>query len=247
MSMEMSGSTALVTGATAGIGRAVAQQLAELGADVVVHGRDPQRGADTVDEITAKGGQARFAAADLADSDDVRRLAAEAGDVDILINNAGIYQFSSTPDATPEMFDTHMAINTRAPLLLVGALAPGMASRGHGAIVSMSTVAATTPARGSGVYGASKAALELLTRVWADEFGPQGVRVNAVSSGPVHTPGTAVMGEDNLQAWARTTVLGRPAEPDEIAGAVTFLVSPHAGYITGAILDVDGGQLALST
>jgi NAD(P)-dependent dehydrogenase (short-subunit alcohol dehydrogenase family) len=122
-----------------------------MGAEVVVHGRDPQRGADIVDEITAKGGQARFVAADLADPDDVRRLAAEAGDVDLLINNAGIYQFSSTPDTTPEMFDTHMAINTRAPLLLVGALAPGMASRGHGAIVNISTVAATTPARGGGV------------------------------------------------------------------------------------------------
>jgi NAD(P)-dependent dehydrogenase (short-subunit alcohol dehydrogenase family) len=246
MPMELSGSTALVTGATAGIGHAVALQLAGMGAEVVVHGRDPQRGADIVDEITAKGGQARFVAADLADPDDVRRLAAEAGDVDLLINNAGIYQFSSTPDTTPEMFDTHMAINTRAPLLLVGALAPGMASRGHGAIVNISTVAATTPARGGGVYGASKAALELLTRVWADEFGPQGVRVNAVSSGPVRTPGTTVMGEDALQALARTTIVGRPAEPDEIAEAVAFLASPRAGYITGAIVDVHGGQLALN-
>jgi NAD(P)-dependent dehydrogenase (short-subunit alcohol dehydrogenase family) len=155
-----------------------------------------------------------------------RYLAADAGAVDILINNAGIYQFSSTPDTTPEMFDTHMAIDTRAPLLLVGALAPGMASRGHGAIVKISTMAATTPVRGAGVYGASKAALELLTRVWADEFGSQGVRVNAISAGPVRTPGTAVMGEDKLQALGRTTILGRVAEPAEIAEAVIFLASP---------------------
>jgi NAD(P)-dependent dehydrogenase (short-subunit alcohol dehydrogenase family) len=246
MTMEMSGTTALVTGSTAGIGRAVAQQLADQGAEVVVHGRNSQRGAETVDEITARGGQARFAAADLSDPDDVRHLAAEAGDVDVLINNAGIYQFASTPDVTPEMFDAHMAINTRAPVLLVGALAPGMASRHHGTIVSISTEAATTPARGAGVYGASKAALELLTRAWADEFGAQGVRVNAVSSGPVRTPGTEVMGEDSLQSFARQTILGRPAEPDEIAEAITFLASPRASYITGAILDVQGGQLALS-
>jgi NAD(P)-dependent dehydrogenase (short-subunit alcohol dehydrogenase family) len=246
MTMEMSGTTALVTGSTAGIGRAVAQQLADMGAEVVVHGRDPQRGSDTVDEIAARGGQARFAAADLAVPDDVQHLAAEAGDVDILVNNAGIYQFASTPDVTPEMFDTHMAINTLAPLLLVGALAPGMASRGRGAIVSLSTEVATTPARGAGVYGASKAALELLTRAWADEFGPQGVRVNAVSPGPVRTPGTEAMGEASLQAFADATVLGRPAEPDEIAQAIVFLASPRASYITGAILDVQGGQLALS-
>jgi NAD(P)-dependent dehydrogenase (short-subunit alcohol dehydrogenase family) len=246
MTMEMSGTTALVTGSTAGIGRAVAQQLADQGAEVVVHGRDPQRGAETVEEITAGGGQARFAAADLADPDDVRRLAAEAGDVDILINNAGIYRFASTPDVTPEMFDTHMAINTRAPVLLVGALAPGMATRGHGAIVSLSTEAASTPILGAGVYGASKAALELLTRAWADEFGPRGVRVNAVSPGPVRTPGTEVMGEDSLQSLGRQTILGRPAEPDEIAEAVAFLASPRASYITGAVLDVQGGQLALT-
>jgi NAD(P)-dependent dehydrogenase (short-subunit alcohol dehydrogenase family) len=238
----LSGSTALVTGATAGIGRAVALRLAALGTGVVVHGRDPRRGAETVGEITAKGGQARFVAADLGDASDVRRLAADAGEVDILINNAGIYQFASTQDATPDMFDKHMAINTRAPLLLVAALAPGMASRGQGAIVNVSTEAATTPVRGGGIYGASKAALELLTRVWADEFGPRGVRVNAVSSGPVRTPGTTGMGEDALQALARTTILGRPADPPEIAEAVVFLASPRASYITGAILEAQGGH-----
>ncbi|MEU8825632.1 SDR family oxidoreductase [Streptomyces sp. NPDC048636] len=246
MSTELSGSTALVTGGTAGIGRTVALRLAALGAELVIHGRDTQRGAAVVEDIHAVGGRARFLAADLADPDAVLRLAAEAGEIDVLVNNAGIYRFASTPEGTTEMFDTHMAINTRAPLLLVGALAPGMASRGHGTIVNMSTVAATTPARGAGVYGASKAALELLTRIWADEFGAQGVRVNAVRSGPARTPGTVEMGEDILQALGRTTILGRPAEPEEIAEAVVFLISPRSSYLTGTVLEARGGELALS-
>ncbi|WP_435241268.1 SDR family NAD(P)-dependent oxidoreductase [Streptomyces cucumeris] len=246
MSTELSGSTALVTGGTAGIGRTVALRLAALGAEVVVHGRDAQRGAGVVEDIRAAGGRARFIAADLAHPDAVLRLAAEAGEIDILVNNAGIYRFADTPETTTEMFDAHLAVNTLAPLLLVGGLAPGMASRGRGAIVNMSTVAATTPARGAGVYGASKAALELLTGVWADEFGPQGVRVNAVRSGPARTPGTVEMGEDILQALGRTTILGRAAEPEEIAEAVVFLVSPRSSYITGTVLEARGGELALS-
>ncbi|MGW5116335.1 SDR family NAD(P)-dependent oxidoreductase [Streptomyces noursei] len=246
MTAELDGSTALVTGATAGIGRAVALRLAASGASVVVHGRDEQRGAEIVEEIAAAGGKAaRFVAADLSSSEDVLRLAAEAGAVDILINNAGIYRFASTPDTTAEMFDAQMAVNARAPMLLVGALAPGMAARGHGAIVSMSTAAATTPVRESGAYGASKAALELLTRVWADEFGAQGVRVNAVAPGPVYTPGTEEMGGEALQAIGRTTVLGRVADPEEIAEAVAFLASSRASYITGMVLEARGGQLAI--
>ncbi|MBO0913265.1 SDR family NAD(P)-dependent oxidoreductase [Streptomyces laculatispora] len=245
MTAELAGSTALVTGATAGIGRVIALRLAALEASVVVHGRDEQRGAETVDEVTAAGGNARFVAADLSKPEEVLRLAAEAGEVDVLINNAGIYRFASTPDTTAEMFDTHMAINSRAPMLLVGALAPAMATRGRGVIVSLSTGAATTPVRGAAAYGASKAALELLTRVWADEFGTQGVRVNAVAPGPVHTPGTKEMGDEALQVIGRTTVLRRVAEPEEIAEAVLFLASSRASYITGTVLEVLGGQLAI--
>lgn len=245
MTAELDGSTALVTGATAGIGRAVALRLAALGASVIVHGRDEQRGAETVKEIAAAGGKARFVAADLSSSEDVLRLATEAGEVDILINNAGIYRFASTPDTTAAMFDAQMAVNSRAPMLLVGALAPGMAARGRGAIVSVSTAAATTPVRETGAYGASKAALELLTRVWADEFGAQGVRVNAVAPGPVYTPGTEKMGDETLQMIGRTTVLGRVADPEEIAEAIVFLASSRASYITGAVLEARGGQLAI--
>lgn len=245
MTTTLEGSTALVTGATAGIGRAVALQLARLGADVVVHGRSAERGEKVVQEIRNDGGKARFVSADLADPDDVRRLAAEAGPVDILINNAGVYKFGATADTDDAFFDEHVNLNLRAPFILVQQLVPGMAERGKGAVVNLSTVAATIPARTGGVYGATKAGLELLTRVWADEFGPSGVRVNAVQAGPTETPGTAVTPglTDGLGAL---TPLGRAAAADEIANAVTFLASPAASYVNGAILQATGGQLAIA-
>jgi NAD(P)-dependent dehydrogenase (short-subunit alcohol dehydrogenase family) len=137
------GSTALVTGATAGIGYAIALELARQGADVIVHGRNAERGDKAVQEIENVGGRARFVAADLSNADDVRRLAAEAGDVDILINNAGIYEFGSTFDTDDADFDNHFDINLRAPYVLVQKLVPGMIERGHGSVVNISTVAAT--------------------------------------------------------------------------------------------------------
>jgi NAD(P)-dependent dehydrogenase (short-subunit alcohol dehydrogenase family) len=245
MATTLEGSTALVTGATSGIGQAVALQLARLGAEVVVHGRSAERGAKVVQEIHNDGGKARFVAADLADPDDVRRLAAEAGPADILINNAGVYKFGATADTDDAFFDEHVNLNLRAPFILVQQLVPGMAERGKGAVVNLSTVAATIPARTGGVYGATKAGLELLTRVWADEFGPSGVRVNAVQAGPTETPGTAVTPglTDGLGAL---TALGRAASADEIATAVTFLASPAASYVNGAILQATGGQIAMA-
>jgi len=239
------GLTALVTGATAGIGRAVALQLGAGGAEVIVHGRSAERGAEVVREIQNAGAKARFIAADLSDADDVRRLAAEAGPVDILINNAGVYKFGATADTDDAFFDEHVNINLRAPYVLVQQLVPGMAERGSGAVVSLSTVAADIPARTGGIYGATKAGLELLTRVWADEFGRSGVRVNAVQAGPTETPGTAAM-PGLAETFAAFTAIGRPAEADEIANAITFLVSPAASYINGAVLKATGGQLAIA-
>src|SRR5262245_10686599 len=164
MTNTLSGSIALVTGATAGIGRAIALQLAASGAEVVVHGRSAERGADLVREIENSGGKARFVAADLGDADDVRRLAAAAGAVDILINNAGVYKFAATAASDDAFFDEHINVNLRAPYILMQQLAPDMAERGRGVVVNLSTVAAGTPARSAGIYGASKAGLELLTR-----------------------------------------------------------------------------------
>src|SRR5258708_7685672 len=188
MATTLEGSTALVTGATAGIGMAIAQQLAALGAKVVVHGRSPERGAETVQAIEDTGGNARFVAADLSRADEVRRLADEAGPVDILINNAGVYRFGATADTDDAFFDEHVNLNLRAPYILVQKLVPGMVERGHGAVVNISTVAASTPARQAGIYGATKAGVELLTRVWADEVGRSGRRVESVAAGPPPTP-----------------------------------------------------------
>ncbi|MEU8610379.1 SDR family oxidoreductase [Actinoplanes sp. NPDC048791] len=188
-----------MTGATAGIGRAVAVRLAENGAEVMVHGRDAQRGAELLSAIAERGGRARFVAPDLSAAGDVERLAAEAGDVDILVNNAGVHEFTSTPGTSADSFDRRLAINTRAPFQLVGALVPGMVKRGHSAIVNISSTAATSVAPVGAAYGASKAALETLTRYWATEFGRAGVRVNGVASGPVRTPGTAPL----LAAYVR--------------------------------------------
>ncbi|CQD04042.1 SDR family oxidoreductase [Mycobacterium europaeum] len=245
MATTMAGSTALVTGATSGIGRAIALQLAERGVEVVVHGRSAERGEKTVREIENAGGRARFVAADLTDSQDVRRLAAEAGPVDILVNNAGIYQFGATVDTDDATFDDHVNVNLRAPYILVQQLVPAMIERGGGTVVNVSTVAASAPASGAGIYGATKAGLELLTRVWADEFGRSGVRVNAIAPGPTDTPGVAVT-PGVLDAVAAGTAIGRPAEPSEIAGVVVFLSSPDASYVNGAVVPVSGGQRAIA-
>jgi NAD(P)-dependent dehydrogenase (short-subunit alcohol dehydrogenase family) len=240
MTKELSESTVLVTGATAGIGRSVAEKLAAAGATVVVHGRDAARGAATVDAITAAGGTARFVAADLASPDDVARLADEAGDVDVLINNAGIYEFAPSEGVDLDSFDRQFAVNTRAPLQLVAALAPKMADRGFGTIVNVTTLAARQGLAAAGIYGASKAALELLSDSWANEFGPRGVRVNTVSPGATKTPGTSGM-PDMLEALAGLTIAGRTADADEIANAIVWLASPASSYVHATTLSVDGG------
>ena len=246
MATTLTGSTALVTGATSGIGREIALELAGLGAEVVVHGRSAERGAKTVSEIENTGGKARFVAADLGDADDVRRLAAEAGAVDILINNAGVYEFGATAETDDATFDRHVEVNLRAPYILVGELVPAMVTRGGGTVVNVSTLAASVPARGAGIYGATKAGLEQLTRVWADEFGGSGVRVNAVAPGPTVTPGANDMGPGLVEGLGATTALGRTAEAREIASAVVYLSSPGASYINGAVLHVTGGQRAIA-
>ena len=235
------GQTALVTGATSGIGRAIALRLARDGAEVVVHGRDAERGKNVVDSISAEGGRGRFVAADVGDAAAVTRLADEAGDVDILVNNAGFSWFGPTADLDAETFDAMFASNVRSAYLLVAALAPKMAVRGKGSIVNLSSMAAQVGLPGGAAYSATKASLAAMTRSWAAEFSP-GVRVNAIAPGPVFTAGSA---PDRIAQLGETTILKRAAQPEEIADAVAFLVSPEAVYFTGATIAADGGRTAI--
>ena len=247
--MSTNSSTALITGGTSGIGRAVANKLAALGIHVIVVGRDVERGKKTVAEIRAAGGKADFISSDLRDAESARELARKAielgnGHVDILINNAGIYPFGPTHEMTEEMFERVYSLNVKAPYFLVAELAPLMAKKGKGAVVNLSTMVADYGAPGMSLYGSSKAAINLLTKVWAAEYGPSGVRVNAVSPGPTRTEGTEAMGE-GLEKLAAEAPAGRPATPDEIAEAIVFLATDRASFIHGAKLAVDGGRSAI--
>jgi NAD(P)-dependent dehydrogenase (short-subunit alcohol dehydrogenase family) len=234
--------TALVTGATSGLGQEIALHLARDGMRVIVVGRDAARGAAVVEEIEAAGGQASFSAADLSNPTDIERLAAEAGDIDVLVNNAGISIWGPTEKMTVEDFDTMFASNVRAPYLLVGAFAPTMAAKGAGSIINISSMAGRIGLPNGAAYGATKAALASLTQGWTAEYSPRGVRVNAVAAGPIYTRPEARQRFDSLGA---TTALNRAAEPGEIAEVVAFLASPRASYVTGAIVAADGGRTAI--
>jgi NAD(P)-dependent dehydrogenase (short-subunit alcohol dehydrogenase family) len=242
--MTVENKTVLVTGGTAGIGEATARAYAAAGADVVITGRDEDRGRQIVQRLVGEGGRARFVRADLESSDDLQRLTEEAGDVDVLVNNAGAFPFGATHDVDNALFDSTYALNVKAPFFLTGAFAPRMAANGGGAIVNVTTMVASFGMSGMALYGSTKAALELLTKAWAAEYGPQGVRVNAIAPGPTRTPGTEPMG-DGLDQLATTLPLGRPADAEEIAAAALFLGSEEASYINGAVLAVDGGRTAV--
>jgi NAD(P)-dependent dehydrogenase (short-subunit alcohol dehydrogenase family) len=241
--------TALITGGTSGIGRAVADKLARLGIHAVVVGRNVERGEKTIAEIRATGGRADFISSDLRDASSAREVARRAvefgnGQVDILINNAGIFPFGPTHEASEELFDRVYSLNVKVPYFLVGALAPLMAKNGGGAIVNVSTMVADYGVSGMSLYASSKAAINLLTKAWTAEYGRNGVRINTVSPGPTRTEGTEAMGE-NLDRLAAEAPAGRPAAAEEIAEAIVFLATERSSFIHGATLAVDGGRTAI--
>ena len=173
----------------------------------------------------------------------MRVLLDQVGDVDILVNNAGFSWWGPSDELDAQGVDGLFAANVRAPYLLTAALAARMAERGRGAVVNVSSMAATVGLPRGAAYSATKAAVAGLTRSWATEYGPRGVRVNAVAPGPVYTGSRA--GTERITALGQTTILGRAAQPEEIARVIGFLASPAASYITGATIAVDGGRTAI--
>jgi NAD(P)-dependent dehydrogenase (short-subunit alcohol dehydrogenase family) len=241
--------TALVTGSTSGIGKATALALAARGARVLVVGRNERRARDVVTEIEGGGGSAAYRLATLGDLESARDLvqwATEAGDghVDILINNAGVALLGPSSAATEPEFDETFALNVKVPFFLVASLAPAMAERGWGSIVNISTMVASFGQAGMAMYGASRAALELLTKAWAAEYGPSGVRVNAVAPGPTRTALMEAVPEELVNQLAALAPAGRVARPEELAAAIVFLASDDASFVHGVTLAVDGGRVA---
>ncbi|MFG3296384.1 SDR family NAD(P)-dependent oxidoreductase [Streptomyces sp. NPDC048179] len=246
MAMRLAGKSALVTGATSNIGRAIAQAFAAEGAHVVVSGRSAGRGAEVVDGIRALGGRADFVRADLDGSAAASRaLAGEAarvlgGRIDVLVNNAGIYPGDATAATDEKTFDEVYAVNVKAPFFLTAAVAPAMAEAGGGAIVNLGSWIARLGIPVGALYSSTKGAMETLTRAWAAEFGPRGVRVNAISPGVVLPAGAEDAGI--AAAMMKGTPAGRMGTPEEIASAAVYLAADESSFVHGVVLDVDGGR-----
>lgn len=246
---KLTGKVAVVTGASKGIGAAIAEELAAQGASVVVNYASSQQGADrVVARIQAAGGKAVAVHANLANLADIPRLFAETkqafGPVDVLVNNAGIYEFAPLAEITPEHYRKQFDLNVLGLILASQEASKQFGDRG-GAIVNISSVVADAAFPASTVYSATKAAVNSITKVLAAELGPRKIRVNAVNPGMVETEGARtagiIDGEMRKQVEAATP-LGRIGRPQDIAPAVAFLASSDAEWITGQTLYISGGN-----
>jgi NAD(P)-dependent dehydrogenase (short-subunit alcohol dehydrogenase family) len=246
---RLAGRTALVTGSTGGLGVAIASALAAEGAFVIVSGRDKARGDAVVADIRSAGGTAEFVVADLGAGEHevhqlAERAAAAAGRIDILVNNAAMLLMPTpTAEISEKLLRDAFAVNVFAPFLLTGALAPAMVQRGEGAIVNIGSITGLRGSAGSAIYSANKAVIHSFTQSWADEYGPSGVRVNAVAPGPIATE-RQVEFADHVEPVLARIPSRRMSTPAEVAAAVVFLASDDAANVHGAVLSVDGGWAA---
>jgi NAD(P)-dependent dehydrogenase (short-subunit alcohol dehydrogenase family) len=255
MSARLESKTALVTGATSNIGRAIAIAFAAEGAHVVLSGRSMRRGTEVVEQIRAADGRADFIAAELDGSAETsRELARRAthalgGHINVLVNNAGIFPGPSTVATDEATFDEVYAVNVKAPFFLTAAIAPAMVEHGGGAIINLGSWIARLGIPIASLYSSTKGAIETLTRAWAAEFGPAGVRVNAISPGVIRTrtPDPAGgAGEHPAEAMMRGTPAGQSGTPAAIAHAAVYLASDEAAFVHGTVIDVDGGRLSVA-
>ncbi len=244
---SLDGRVAVVTGGSSGIGRAIAGALARAGASVVVVARKEPELAATVDELTADGCRAAWVSADLSTRDGVRAAAEQAagvfGEPDILVNSAGINLRPPMGELGDEVWDATMAVNLEAPFLLGRRFGPGMAERGFGRIIHITSQQAHRAFVQSGAYGVSKGALESLARSQAEAWSPHGVTCNTLVPGFVMTPLNVRLSSDpeKVAALAARTLVGRNGLAEDFAGAAVFLASRASGYVTGQSIFVDGG------
>ncbi|MFJ5888660.1 SDR family NAD(P)-dependent oxidoreductase [Streptomyces californicus] len=244
---SLDGRVAVVTGGNSGIGRAIAGALARAGARVVVVARRETELKDTVEELTADGCRAAWVSADLGTGEGVRDSAEGAvaafGEPDILVNCAGINLRPPMSDLGEDVWDTTMAVNLKAPFLLGQRFGPGMAERGYGRIIHVSSQQAHRAFVSSGAYGVSKGGLESLARSQAEAWSPYGVTVNTLVPGFVLTPLNARLQSDpeKVAALAARTMVGRNGLAEDFAGAAVFLAGRSSAYVTGQSVFVDGG------
>ena len=248
--LDLSGKTALITGAGRGIGAAIARRFAEAGAAVVINYRSSAAGAEALaQEVRDAGGSAVAKRADVSRRADVDRLVVETitahGGLDILVNNAGIYPVSTLLEMSEEEWDAVVDANLKTVHLCTQVAAARMIERGEGgAIVNIASIEGHVPAPMHAHYDAAKAGVIMHTRSAAQELGPYGIRVNAVSPGLIRAEGIEEAWPEGVERWLAAAPLGRMGEAVEVADACLFLASPASGWITGAVLPVDGGVLA---
>ncbi|ANP51508.1 gluconate 5-dehydrogenase [Streptomyces griseochromogenes] len=244
---SLDGRVALVTGGSSGIGRAIAGALARAGASVVIVARKEAELAATVDELTADGCRAAWVSGDLSTREGVRAAADEAartfGEPDILVNCAGVNLRPPMGELGEDVWDTTMALNLEAPFLLGQRFGPGMAERGFGRIIHITSQQAHRAFVRSGAYGVSKGALESLARSQAEAWSPHGVTCNTLVPGFVMTPLNTQLSSDpeKVAALAARTLIGRNGLAEDFAGAAVFLAGPASAYVTGQSIFVDGG------